>query len=358
MRPGTIATRVFTPLCLLVVLGTPGALAASEEPAAKAAALATFRVVPLAVPSERMLDGRVEAVHQATLSAQTAGRIAEIAYDVDDRVPAGAVIVRIRSTEQVAGLAQAQAALKEATAREAEAQANFRRISDMYQRKVVARATFDEASTARDAAVARLDAARAGLDAAREGVAYTEIRSPYAGVVTRKLIQVGESVAPGVPLMVVASLDALRVVAEVPQSVVAQVRKARSAVVFIGDRRVEATGLTLYPSARPETNTFGIRVDLPADVPGLAPGVFVKLGLITGESELLLVPRGAIVERSEMRAVYVVAADGRVSLRQVRLGRARDDSVEILAGLVTGEEVAVNPAAAAARIRQQAAAHD
>ncbi len=358
MRPAATATRILVSLCVLAAVGTTVAEAAADKPAAAPAALTTFTVTASAVPSERMLDGTVEAVNQATLSAQTAGRIAAIDFDVDDRVPAGAVIVRIRSTEQVAGLTQAQAALKEATAREAEAQANYRRISDMYQRKVVARATFDEATTARDAAVARLDAAKAGRDSAREGVAYTEIRAPYAGVVTRKLTQVGEFVAPGTPLMVVASLDALRVVAEVPQSVVAQVRKAGKAVVYVDGRRIEATGLTLYPSARPETNTFGVRVDLPPDVPGLAPGVFVKLGLVTGESDLLLVPRGAIVERSEMRAVYVVAADGRVSLRQVRLGRTRGDSTEILAGLATGDQVAVNPAAAAARLRQQAAAHD
>jgi RND family efflux transporter MFP subunit len=349
---------MFTWLCLVAALGASVAAAAKDTPAATPAALSTFTVTPSAVPSERLLDGTVEAVHQATLSAQTAGRIVAVAFDVDDRVPAGAVVVRIRSTEQVAGLTQAQAALKEATAREAEAQANYRRISDMYQRKVVARTTFDEATTARDAAVARLDAAKAGLDAAREGVAYTEIRTPYAGVVTRKLIQVGESVAPGMPLMVVASLDALRVVAEVPQSVVAQVRKARTAVVYLDGSRVEATGLTLYPAARPETNTFGIRVDLPSDVTGLAPGVFVKLGLATGESDLLLVPRRSLVERSEMRAVYVVAPDGRVSLRQVRLGHVRGETIEILAGLAAGEEIAVNPAAAAARIRQQAAVHD
>ena len=70
---------------------------------------------------------------------------------------------------------------------------------------------------------------------------------------------------------------------------------------------------------------------------GLAPGMFVKVGLVIGEADLLLVPRAAVVERSEMRAVYVVAPDGRVALRQVRLGHVRGDAVEILAGLVAGD---------------------
>jgi hypothetical protein len=70
------------------------------------------------------------------------------------------------------------------------------------------------------------------------------------------------------------------------------------------------------------------------------------------------VPRAAIVERSEMRAVYVVAPDGRVSLRQVRLGHARGDRVEILAGLAAGDLVALDPAAAGIQARQPAPQHD
>jgi RND family efflux transporter MFP subunit len=307
---------------------------------------------------ERMLDGTVEAVHQATISAQTTGRVTEIKVDVNDYVPAGAIVLRLRSTEQVAGLSQAQAALEEATARASEAQTRYDRIRDMYSRQVVAKATLDEATAARDAAAARLVAARAGLDAAREGVSYTEIRAPYAGVVTQKLVQVGETVAPGTPLISGASLDALRVIVEIPQSILEQVRAQRKAAVYFDGRRIESTAITFYPSAAPQTNTFRARIDLPQELQGLAPGMFVKVGFVTGESQRLLVPRSAIVERSEMRAVYVVAPDGRVSLRQVRLGRASSDRVEILAGLVAGEKVAVDPAAAGIRARQPASKHD
>jgi RND family efflux transporter MFP subunit len=319
--------------------------------------LATQVVGEESAPTERLLDGTVEAVNQATVSAQTAGRVTGIYFDVNDLVPAGALLATIRSTEQVASLTQAQAALQEATAREAEAQTRYSRILDMYQRKVVAKATLDEASAARDAAVARLIAARAGLDAAREGVSYTEIRAPYPGVVIQRHVQVGEAVAPGTPLMTGASLDALRVVVEVPQSVIEQVRAVRKATVYVGDRRIESTAVTLFPAAQPETSTFRARIELPKSVTGLAPGMFVKVGLVTGESERLLVPRSAIIERSEMRGVYVVA-DGRVTLRQVRLGHARGDRVEVLAGVVAGERIALDPTAAGLKARQPASRDD
>jgi len=358
MRPARSVIRATAPLILLAGLAAWTAGTRADTAGDATAALATHIVALESAPAERLLDGTVEAVHQTTVSAQTAGRVTEIMFDVNDSVSAGALIMRIRSSEQVAGLTQAQAALKEATAREAEAQTRYQRIYDMYQRKVVAKATLDEASAARDAAVARLLAAKAGLDAAREGVAYTEIRAPYSGVVTRKHVQVGEAVAPGTPLMTGASLDALRVVVEVPQSVIEQVRRARKAVVYFGDRRIEGTGLTLFPSAEPETNTFRARIELPKDVQGLAPGMFVKVGLVTGEDRRLLVPRSAIVERSEMRAVYVVTPEGRVALRQVRLGHAHGDRVEVLAGVVAGERVALDPAAAGLQARRPVQKHD
>ncbi len=351
--------RAFAVLALLAgTLSTPAAWPAAAKPPAQQPPLETLVVAAESTPTERLLDGTVEAVNQATVSAQTAGRVTDVLFDVNDVVPAGALIVRIRSTEQVAGLSQAQAALKEATAREAEAQSRYERISDMYQRRVVAKATYDEASAGRDAAVARLVAARAGLDAAREGVSYTEIRAPYGGVVTQKHVRVGESVAPGTPLMTGASLDALRVVVDVPQSVIEQVRQVRKAAVYVDGQRVATTSLTLFPAAQSESNTFRARFDLPAGQQGLAPGMFVKVGLVLGEADRVLVPRSAIVERSEMRAVYVVSPDARPSLRQVRLGHVRGDRVEILAGLVAGERIALDPAAAGLRARQPAPQHD
>jgi RND family efflux transporter MFP subunit len=325
-------------------------LAAADAPAVPAT-LATLEIRPESAPAERLFDGTVEAVDQATVSAQTSGRVIEINYDVNDRVPAGAVILRIRSTEQVASLSQSQAELEAAIAREADAQLRFQRISDMYERRVVAKATLDEARAARDTAVAQLAAARAGLEAAREGVSYTEIRAPYAGVVTERHVQVGEAVSPGTPLMSGASLDALRVVVEVPQSVVEQIRRLRKAAVYADDQRIEATGLTLFPAAQPESNTFRARIDLPKGIEGLAPGMFVKVGLVTGEAARLLVPLSAVVERSEMRAVYVVGPGERVALRQVRLGRVRGDDVEILAGIAAGERVALDPVAAGITVR-------
>ena len=79
--------------------GRPPPAAASAR-----SSLATVIVQPERTPIERRLDGVIEAVNQGTVAAQTSGRVAAILYDVNDFVPAGAVIIRLRSTELHAGL--------------------------------------------------------------------------------------------------------------------------------------------------------------------------------------------------------------------------------------------------------------
>ncbi len=333
-------------LATALLLAGCGGKGAPAGAGTAATPLATEVVKPVAVPAERGLDGTVEAVEQATISAQTAGRVAELLYDVNDRVPAGAVIVRLRGTEQRAGLEQAQAARQEATARESEALARFARISDMYERKVVAKAQYEQALAERDAAVARVAAANAAVATAREGFAYTEVRAPYAGILTARLVRVGEAVGPGTPLVRGYSLDRLRVVCDLPQDLAARMREVPKAAIYVDGRRIEATAVTVFAETDAATSTVRARLELPAETTGIYPGMFVKAGFVTGEELRLLVPGTAIVRRSEVTAVYVVDKDGRPALRQVRTGTRFGDRVEILAGLAAGEHVALDPLAA------------
>jgi RND family efflux transporter MFP subunit len=349
-----IRAPIFAAGVVLALLGCGGDTPA-PPPATAPAPLASLVVERRQAPLERLLDGRIEAVNQGTVSAQTSGRVTEILYDVNDFVPAGAVIVRLRATEQRAGLLQAQAALREAIARDTEARQQHDRVLVMFERKLVARAALDEASANRDAAQSHLAAARAALQSAQEGVAYTEVRAPYAGVVTRRDVEVGETVAPGTPLMSGLSLRYLRVAVDVPQSSVEQVRRIRKAAVYVGGRRIEAARLIVFPEATGPSNSFRARLELPENATDLYPGMFVKVGFVVGESQRLLVPATAVVERGEITALYVLDAQGRVSLRQIRRGHAFGDQVEVLAGIEAGERIATDPIAALKHLTSAAA---
>ncbi len=324
------------------------------------AGLATQALKYDVLPQERLVNGTIEAINQATVSAQTSGRITDIYYDVNDFVPAGAVIMKLRATEQRAGLQQAQAAVQQANTRAQEARQQFSRVEGLYKDKVATKAEYDTALANRDAAAAQLAAATAAMGSAQEGVAYTEVRAPYAGIVTRRMVQVGETVQPGTPLMSGVSLQYLRVNMELPQSVVEKVRNIKKAAIYSGDgaaaRRVEAASLTIFPEADSATHTFHARANLPANATDLHPGMFVKVGLVIGEAPRLVIPASSVVTRSEITAVYVRSKDQVLHLRQVRLGAYTNGKVEVLAGLSEGDELILDPVAAAARLAKDAQA--
>ncbi|MFO1351255.1 MAG: efflux RND transporter periplasmic adaptor subunit [Gammaproteobacteria bacterium] len=333
---------------LLALVAAMASAAAADLP------FATARVVFEAAARERLWDGRVEAINQATVSAQTAGRVAEILYDIGDYVPAGAVIVRFTDVEQRASQQQVEANLKEAEAALTQARKDFERVNELYDRKLLPRSELDQAIARRDAASARLEAARSALTGARQQVDYTVVRAPYAGIVTARQVQIGETVSPGQPLMTGLSLDDLRVSVDLPQGVIEAVRRIRQAAVLTPDAaaRVAVVKITIFPYADSASNTFRVRLDLPSGTQGLYPGMLVKAAFVIGDARRLLIPASAVVYRSEVSGVYVVGGDSDVRFRQVRVGNRFGERVEILAGLQEGETVAVDPVRAAQYLKE------
>ncbi len=323
---------------LVLVLGSLAACGGGEPPAATgkapAAKLETLVVSAGAGGGERLFDGVVEAVQQATLAAQTSGRIVALERDVDAAVKRGDVIMRIAAVEQRAGLDRAKAAA-------VEARATYQRVRDLRDKGLVSQSDMDRATAGRDAA----DAA---LAAATEQLSYTEVRAPFAGVVTQRYAEVGQAVGPGQPLVGIAALGALRVNVDVPQGLADEIRSLGTAHVYAGSRMLDAAKLTVFPAAAAASNTVRVRVDLQPGVKDLYPGMFVKAGfpLPQPAAAAVRVPASAIVRRSEVTGVYVVGKDGDVSLRQVRLGRLLGGDYEVLAGLAAGERIAADPIAA------------
>ena len=206
----TLATAVFAAALLAACGGEPNV----PDPAAPVG-FETITVAPRTAARERSWDGVVEAVNQATLSAQTRGRVLELPFDVNDYVEAGQVVVRFTDVEQVSAQRRASAGLNAAQADYTEAETAFRRTEELVAKQLLARASLDQARARRDAARAALEAARAGVSEAGEQVDYTVIRAPYSGILTERHVRVGESVQPGQPLVSGLSLQQLRVNVEV-----------------------------------------------------------------------------------------------------------------------------------------------
>ena len=306
------------------------------------------------VPLERLFDGTVEAVHQATVSSQTAGRIAEVNYDVDDYVEAGSNLIRFTDVEQQTALRQARATLEESRARAVEAEEEYKRAESLKERGLGSQRDLDRAVATRDAAAARVNSARSSVTAAEQQVEYTLVRAPYPGIVTERHVEVGEAVTVGQALMSGLSLDRLRIAVNLPQGVALQVRVDPRAEIITSEGRIIPDQVTVFPVADPLTNTFQVRLDLPDGQFGLYPGMYVKVVFQTGEAERLLIPVSSLIRRSEVTAVYVVDGEN-IRLRQVRTGKSIGERVEVLAGLAAGEQVALDPVRAGIQVKTAAA---
>ncbi|NCA70250.1 MAG: efflux RND transporter periplasmic adaptor subunit [Sphingobacteriia bacterium] len=305
-------------------------------------------------PREYRLDGVVEAINRTTVSAQTQGQVEEILFDVEDFVEKNAVVARLRDTEHRTRVAQAAADLKATSARLEQARDEHARILGLYQKKNVSESAMDQAKADLAAAQAQLEAATARLEQAQEQLDYTLIRAPYSGIVTHRHVEVGEIASPGQPVMSGISLEQLRVIVDVPQSLIPLVRQGEIARVYLApDQAIVAESMTIFPFADMGSNTFTVRLGLPEGIESLFPGMFVKTGFEVGEKAELMVPAQAVVRRSEVTAVYVIDDTGRVHFRQIRVGRQLPDAYVVLSGLTEGEQVALDPIAAGAALKSQ-----
>jgi len=340
----------------LTVLALAGLLAACGEapppPASAPAgpALATAAVELRDIELTTSAEAVMEAVRQSTVSAQIAGRIVELRFDVGDYVKRGDVIVRIDERSAARALEASEAQVLEAQAALANARANYERSRQLLAQKFISQAALDQAEAAYKAAQARVSALIAGAGAAATERSFATVVAPYIGVVSARHVELGEMATPGRPLMTGFDPSTLRVVATVPQAQVAAIQaggKARIEIPSLG-RWVDVKSMTIVPQADPRTHTSRIRLELPSEVRGVVPGVYARAHFVVGRAPRLLVPRAAVLRRSEVTAVYVVDSGNRAGLRpqlrQIRLGAAGDEtSIEVLAGLKPGERVALEP---------------
>ena len=332
---------------VLAIAGAAGPVLAEGPP------LATVVVAPRSGPQSASYDGTVEAVRQTTVASQVVGAVVGLPVKAGDRVQAGQLLVRLdaRAAEQQAGAAAAQVQAAKAT--QAAATTEFERQQQLFQKNYISQAALERAEAQYKAATAQAAAQLAAANAAQTGAGYFVVKAPYDGVVSEVTVTQGEIAMPGRPLMTMYDPAALRVSAAVPESAALRLRQAggnKPAVELAGASasRLVPIRWEVLPAADPATHTVVVRMDLPSGV-AATPGQFARAWLPASADEpaRIAIPAKAVVQRAELKGVYVVGSDGKALLRQVRLGPTRGDQVEVLSGLAAGERVALDPAAAA-----------
>ena len=295
-----------------------------------------------AVSTGYEIDGVVEAVRQATVSAQATGRVATLQVKVGDKVRAGQVLATIDDRDTQTGVARSQAQVAQAEAELANAQANVQRTRDLRQQGFVSQAALDVAESQFKAAQAGRAGAGAGAQQARLAQSFTQVTAPFDGYVMETLAQAGDLAVPGKPVAVVYAPQPLRVVVQVPASMGAQARSAQRIELQVGDAWIPPAGQQGVTAADPVSQTLTWKMDVPAAAATqMLPGQQTRVRFVGGTAQRMVVPQAAVLRRGELTGVYVASDKGFV-LKAVRLGAQHGDRVEVLAGLKAGDVVAVN----------------
>lgn len=319
-----------------------------------AAPLAAFAAEPLAsgavawreVPTTFAADATVEAVRQATLAAQVAGRVVEVRADAGDRVRSGDLLMRIDEREAAQAVAGADAGVAQAQAQLANARAAFERTRNLHAQKFVSQSALDTAEASYRAAEAQMKAALATRGQAATGKSFAQIHAPLGGLVAARHTELGEMAAPGKPLFTVYDPAAMRVTASIPQHKLAELQGTLRAKVEFPDtgKWLDATSIEVLPLADSRTHVARVRVTLPEATANLTPGMAARAHFVIGQKKRLTAPTAALLKRGELTAAYVLDAQGKPQLRQVRAGEPLAEGLtEILAGLEPGDKVALDP---------------
>lgn len=353
--------NVVPSVTLTAVLGGVALLSACGGRAEKASlppVTPAVRAVRVAKPATRLetglgrATGAIRAREDATLAAKATGQIKRIRVEVGDRVRVGAPLVEMDSTNARIQLENARAAERLAAAGLAEAERELARAKVLFDQESLPQAGWDKAQTGREMAAAQLEQARAALRAAQQAVTDATIVAPFAGMVTARWRNAGDTVTlmPVTPILAITDVDHLEARLAVPEAIETFVKPGGrvDGVTTPGGQRFQATVRVKGGVVDPATRTIEVLADVAAvEGPPLRPGTLVNIDFGSfGAGGEIFVPTSAI--RTEGQKSYVlVVANGKAERREVEAAPVNPGTVAVKKGLDAQADVIIDPGALA-----------
>lgn len=299
------------------------------------------QVVPQPLTPTSIGTAEVLAKRQSTLRAEVAGRVLAVNAEVGQRAEVSDVLVRLDVGRSASAVQAAQASVAEAQARLEQANRERARTETLVTQGSLAGQRLDDAKDAVRLAEAARDAAKAQARLTRRGLTDAQVRAPFIGTVVERLIEVGEYVAPGSPLLTLADTSQLkaRVLLDPREAIDVQVgAKARATVHARPGEVFEGQVVRVGDVIDPRTRRLPVEVELDTS-DRLRPGLVARFEVDTAPPRsAILVPLKAVFDRFGSQHVYVVK-DGLAERRTVALGTVRAGRSEVTSGLSTGDQV-------------------
>jgi RND family efflux transporter MFP subunit len=320
------------------VLGTFLLLAGCHKPPEPSAAaklpMAPIRAKTIDTRKYQEKDevaGTVRSKTRAVIEAKISGRIEKMLVVAGQEVATGELLAELDAKEIKARYDQA------VTVRD-QALLESKRYAALIKEKAVTQQEYESVES-------RYRVAESQASEAGTMLGYTKVTAPFAGVITRKLGDVGDLASPGRPLLEIEDPRALRLEADVPEGLLDRIQIGDKLLVNVASVTNLSEGVVseIAPVADPNSRTFPVKLDL-APLPGLRAGQFGRVAIPVGTSESLFVPSSAVVMRGQLDLVFVVQTNKAV-LRIVKTGKRSNNEVEVLSGLEAGETLTVEGAA-------------
>jgi RND family efflux transporter MFP subunit len=316
---------------------------------------------PVQQPVTQYLEvtGNTAPVNSVDLVARVQGFLQEIHYKDGDAVKKGTVLFTIEPEPYQVKLDQAKAAEDGAAATLKQAEAEYKRQSDLASRDFASKSVLDQAIATRDSAKAGVLQAQANTRTAEINLGYANVTAPFDGIVTAHLVSVGELVGTSPtqlativqldPIYVtfnISEQDVLRVRAEMRRQGLtpADLKKVPAEVGLQSETGYPHKGLLDYaaPTVNTATGTLPVRAILPNTDRALLPGFFVRVRVpVQEQADALLVPDVALGSDQGGRYVLVVNADNVVEQRKVTVGQSAGNMRVIDDGLKADDRVVV-----------------
>lgn len=307
------------------------------------------------------LPGRLEPARVAQVRARAAGIVQQRIFREGSDVRAGQVLYRIDSAPYAAANASAQAALAKAQANHAQAAALAQRYKPLVEANAISKQEYANAVASEKQAEADIAAARAALRTTEINLGYASVTAPISGRIGRSLVTEGALVGQGeaTPLAVIQQIDLLYVNFTQPANEVMNLRRAleqgrlkragadgaQVRVILEDGTEHPQAGKLLFAdlSVDQATGQVTLRAEVPNPRAMLLPGMYVRVRLEQAKAaNALLLPQQAVTRSPQGDSVMVVAADGKVSPRPVKIGGSQNGQWVVLEGLQPGEQVMVD----------------
>ena len=292
------------------------------------------------------LPGTLQGYVQAPVSARAGGYLRRWTRDIGSRVQQGDLLAEIETPELDQQLSQAIAARNQAAASLELTRTSVDRWEQLRKRDAVSQQELEERRSAFVQAKANLAGADANVERLRQLEGFKRVVAPFAGVITKRNVDIGDLIDSNKPLFLLSQTDPLRVYVSVPQTYAHLVKPGQPAVVTqteLRERTFKGQVVRTASSIDAGTRTMQVEINLPNRDGALLPGAFVSVALVAAPSGTLTIPSNAVLFRSSGSQVASLDAGGAVHLQPVRIGRNYGETIEVLEGLKGSESLVLNP---------------